>query len=411
MQSEKENMEQFFDNSWEHMHGLLDEHFPAKEKKKKRFILWWWWGMAAALIAVGAMLWLNGLSVADSQFKPQNITHSEIEKPNDPTPSPKTQTQITQNNTDENEPIKSTVEDLQENTADVISPQNKLQTIDIHQANLSTRIIQSPNLNSERKQPKVARTTQHDLSLNPALDKKAQNEKIPSLIKGEDQILTRLGALKPLPQIAPSLLFAQASDITIHKNKAKRKLYYELYTGVSLSSQGYQSGFAGLSVGRPLTNRLSVEQGLGCRTIVASRTAIDSLTKTVAFGKYFEQMDYANQFSGLNSAAVEGRESIRLYLIDLPLKLRYQLTPSWSIYADMNGVYQLDKKVPNPLHSNSVATKEKSLPVTNLKGHAYIGLGGGISLGKNHLRLNVGYNNWAWFKGDSQYNVGLRYRF
>ena len=397
---DKENMEQFFDDSWEHMHGLLDEHFPVKEKKKRRLVIWWWSGVALALLVLGIMLWFDNQPVTPTKAPQNNAVP--------PKKAIAKEEQIAEKKSE---------------TLDVAPTVSNATTIRSKKENQS--LILKINKRQKIKFADVKPVRQQD-NFKRALEKFEEvivnDIEHPKAMVSESMKQTgQLSSVKEkrpsvfliasLPLLAPYPLATEAAELkgVIKKNTGK-KFYFEVYTGASQSNLGYNAGYIGFDIGRSLTNRLSVELGLGYRTILSGKTYIDSTAKALDFSA--DKLEYTFEPASIGSgiATIGSKESLRLHLVELPLKLRYRLTPKWAVYGEAIGVYQFAKPIPDAV-PNNITIEKTYLPVSKLTAHAYLGLGGGISFGKNHWRLNTGYNNWAMFKPDHQYYLGLKYRF
>ena len=415
---DKENMEQFFDDSWVHMDELLDKHIPVKEKKKRRFAIWWWYGMTTILLAAGFFFWYDNQNVKGT-FEPKTVDEMAITKAKEQS---KTQ-HINQEEiaietnklnavfTDEQVAINDKME--QKNTSAIaqsatVNAEDKRKENNLIAPSATNQMQNSKELPSDFKQIAIIDIQESKSNMSERISGKKMDALKLTKKRNEASLVDHL------PLREPNMLFAEAEELKGIKVKPKKKLYYELYTGLSQSNVGYNAAFVGFDIGHPIMNRLSVELGLGYRTIFTEKTFIDSTEKALDFFAQASDYNYTLFSSGLGSAIKGKKESLRLHLIELPLKLRFQITPRWSIYGEATGAYQFSKNVPSAVvfqGSNAAGTREKFLPVANLTAHSYIGLGAGVSFGKNHWRWNAGYNNWALFRPDNQYYMGLKYRF
>jgi len=396
---DKENMEQFFDDSWEHMHGLLDEHFPVKEKKKWRLTIWWWSGLALALLALGIMLWFDNQPVTPTKVPQNNPIPKKAIAQDEQIAEKKSETlDVTPTVSD------ATANPSKKENSPLILKINKSQKIKFA---AGKPISQYDNFKSVSAKSEEAII--NDIEHRKAKD--SESMKKTSQLSSIEEKRPSVFLIPSLPLLAPNPLATEAAELkgVIKKNTGK-KFYFEVYTGASQSNLGYNAGYIGFDIGRSLTNRLSVELGLGYRTILSGKTYIDSTAKALDFSA--DKLEYTFEPASIGSgiATIGSKESLRLHLVELPLKLRYRLTPKWAVYGEAIGVYQFAKPIPDAV-PNNITIEKTYLPVSKLTAHAYLGLGGGISFGKNHWRLNAGYNNWALFRPDHQYYLGLKYRF
>ncbi len=427
MRSDIENMEQFFDDSWGHMHELLDEHFPVKEKEKRRVIIWWWTGLSAVCIVGGLAWWYIGFHTFD---KIKSV-HTDIGKMSAPIsrdqPLGKEDTlakkqliaKISENSLRHNRI---------EITNNLLNSSNDENDQKIAKKLIATKLEVSHHDNLEkqtfRKKPQKQMGAIRKNVVGQSKENTNRFQKLDSWNMDSSSIVAKLAmnkeeplAIKPLPSLPLIPLFAKSAPLKVAISKHSKRAYVELYAGVSMSNLGYSSGFLGGDVGYALTNRLNVELGLGYRSIFIHNVLIDSTNQTIEFDgtstvKYLSPGSFGS--SPTEKILLRNKGNIRIDLIEVPLRILYRITPKWSVYVDGIGGHQFAKAIPAAelLYINYHPKNLRDLvPVAQLSNHKYVGIGGGVSYGQNHWRLTAGYNNWAYFRLDNQYYVGMKYRF
>ena len=408
MQDEK-NIESFFDDSWTHMHGLLDEHFPEKEKKKRRLFIWWWYGIPSVLLLIGVFFWFSSHS-SESRLKMKQNKASIKNMPEFVTNPAKKQEEISI------ESIKTMPKELEaklevknkdaaSTKSESILNTEKIRNFALRPSQLEQILGKSQTIGYSKDVHNVLKHNPEPVESATVVHKSMESPK-----QKENTYADAITAL--LPILIPKLHFTKGKTLNAVTLKKKKHFYYELYLGASQSNVGYHSGFVGIDIGRSLNHRWSVELGLGYRTIISGKTFIDSTEKVLDFSGKTSKYTLEPLGAGLGQLIVGSKESLRLHLVELPLKLSYRLAPKWIIYGEAIGVYQFAKEIPDALvFESNKQNMMDYLPVAQLSGHSYVGLGGGISFGQKHWRLNAGYNNWALFKPDNQYYMGLKYRF
>lgn len=422
MQSEKENIERFFDDSWGHMHQLLDEHFPVKEKKKKR-LAFWWTGLAAVFITAGCAWWYIGRRTFDKTQSHVNAPAGKGRK----NALLRTNQKERKGHTSPNIPIAKVNKNLKrtnvEKTNDILDNSNRKNVQNLSQKLASSNLEVSRPMDMpmrplrENRQNlngiKVVDVELNDTNRIQKLDNwnPKTSSAIAKIVKNEAET----AILKQLPRLPAPHLFAKATPLRVAILKRKKRRYADLYSGVSMSNLGYSSGFIGGDVGYSLTNRLNVELGLGYRTILIHKVLLDSMGQAIDFDGA-STVEYLSP-AGLGSGSTEkilirNKGDLRIDMVEMPIRMMYRVSPKWSAYVEAIGVYQFAKVIPPAeLLSVNYGSSKVLVPVANLSSHIYMGMGGGVVFGQHHWRWMAGYNNWAYFRADSHFYAGLKYRF
>ncbi|HHB78983.1 MAG TPA: hypothetical protein ENK85_07095 [Saprospiraceae bacterium] len=400
MHDNMDNMEQFFDDSWEHMHELLEEHLPEKEKKKKRF-LFWWLGAAAFIIGLGIYFW------EDARYTRLDRP-TEVAGKNRPKVSIPTYTQK-----EERTPKKHPTTTLPSTGKSQTAPKkikHSNQTI----AQKTKHLL--PVL-SQKKEPTIVlgkSLTEKNLQNKPLITSHIDQTPTHQAQRKQVSILAPIEGLMPTP-----LVFAQAEVVPLLTEKKPKKWYRDCYAGISASDIGNLAMFGGIDVGRSISSRFDLDIGLGYRRVQLPAGHVDST------GQYFSTISFKENSwntpsSGSLSSTLDRRSRISIHrdLIELPLKLHYRISPRWSVHTGVTGIYQFaavqkkrDMVYSNQSTSAPIQVPNQITPINNLTNQFYTSFDVGISYKCKPFNITAGYNNWNWFKSDNQLYLSLKYRF
>ena len=406
MNNDNSDLQQFFEDSWQHMHKLLDVHMPVAKRRRSRLLIGLWIGLGMFLLAAAS--WLIDAFIHPIPSAPALPSEKiEIYDETDYTQMP------------------SNAYDVRHNT-----PTHR--TMDISPDHTSPdrpakRAIAAPPTpkrrephHSLKKKPPVQQIL---MSFQPNILKSAAHSPSTSAVDTPTAKATTFvhPLQKPASDIAPIDIAYTPQLLTMSIAKANRppmtqditqrpQSYLDIYAGTTLSIWAYFSASAGAHLGVSLTSQWEIETGLGYKYLFAREVTYKPTTKSIRFqGKkiYTDLFSHDHQLSSTPIPAIT--YALHLHLIELPLRLRYRRTSRWSIHAEIIGATAFATRL-YPHASHSWDLSSKFLTGSIQKVPFLWGAGGGCSYRLHRVRLSMGYRYWPNLDSDHQLNLYLSYR-
>gem|GEM_PF-5346226 len=392
-------MNQFFDDSWEHMHQLLDTYLPQKKKRKRRFAFWLLTGIGTILLT--AVIWF--MQVSTPYPPPPAKDKSELIKNEKKSGSQllpsDTGIQYKSDHRAWQQPSR-TIKSLKPN-----SPDNQLPHT--HRRLFGTR--QGIAISTY---PKITTTgtsllPQHPAQ-KPAITKARTAEKIenPTLAgsdsRGTANIPDSISAPKPKPLTEPPASIK--SNIKIKKQGR----YVNLYAGHSISSLGYFATSTGIYLGWRLSRRWAIETGVGYKHLVARKVLIDTISGKIKFPGWQIKQSHNPQLNNIGQSFLSGQ--FRLNLLEIPLHLRYRMSANWSCRAEVISAYVLGNSTYLTQAGHRFDASISNPDYQTTPKPFFLGAGASLVHDLHRFRISVGYNYWPHFGPDHQITLSLIYR-
>ncbi len=391
MQKGNNKIESFFDDSWEHMHGLLEDHFPLEEKRKKRIGIWWWLGSAVSVFMLGWLVWpTNSISnpIIERSIVGQTTKMPAVESSQERSSSKQA--------VESNDSIDKEIITLHNSNAEVVLHSNdtreslrnnSIQGIEDSKSKRPfTEILIEPNVKAVYHNP--INKHQDDLVL---VSNDGPN-------KSEKEVVEKIQPLKSIQVIRSFVKMdhEEGNQLKVEYTKpTKRRFYADIYTGVTHSFNQYNMFCGGLLGGVHITSRLGLETGLGYQITQLNEESLIS------------QWDGA--FSRLASVGpqVSAPISFRLHNLIIPLNVQYQLSPKLGLFA--GGVYAYQFRT--QFFSSDGAQENYSTKKNDDKSNpSYLSLQSGASYNIGRIQFDLGYRNRAFPSTDHQVFGRIRYR-
>ncbi len=369
MQNDNKNMEHFFDDSWQHMHGLLEEHLPEKKK-----VLFWNWRWPIAMASVCFLLWWGWTRWDDVPELPSTTGTPKVEvklvpnQPNQPTRPQAVKPPIAKVENPTN---------IKNKPGEKVSPPSG--------KNTTPKIVKksaNKKLASIERSKKKDQNQSHKHPINTKLQKT-------KLISGQPKInhssLTESLPVR-LSKLNSAVPFLPKATLH-HKFKGQNSL--NVYTGVTLSSLRYHYESAGLLWGHTWTPRLRSEAGVGVGVLNTEITDNQIFSPNL---KFEDNSVFSTASPSMRN--MTGYRDIQLYSLEFPLEVQFRLRPRLYIFG--GGVYT---------HGFG-----STISPVQRKFYQFVSLDAGIGYQLKRLRIGLGYENQLISTANHQVFLKVKWR-
>ncbi len=279
MNNDNSDLQQFFEDSWQHMPKLLDVHMPIAKRRRSRLLIGLWIGLG--LLVLAAASWLIDAFHHPSPSVPA-LPCEKIE-----TYDKKDYTQMPSTAYDDRQDISTHL--TMDISPDHPSPDRP-----------AKRAIAPPPTPKRRdahhslkgKLPVQQLSTPSQTTV---FERDFSSHRSPYVDTPADQSSTTTHPLhRPAPDIAPIDIPYTPQLLPVSIDKAGRtpmplriiqrpKSYLDIYAGTTLSLLAYVTASAGAHLGISLTPQWEVETGLGYKYLFAREVTYNPTTKSLRF--------------------------------------------------------------------------------------------------------------------------------